>query len=194
MSKRFFIFILSLSSFFLSVYGQIQPILEKEITEGWEFRMVGEKDWHPAKVPGTIVGNLMNLEDVSNRKHPYHGDNEKLYQWVAERDWEFRTYVHIDKKHLTKRARIDIEFESLDLFAEVYINGLRWTHENAFRPLRCYDILHSENIEIRVLFNSTLEKLRQIQSADSIKFPGGERVYARKPQYEFGWDWGPRFV
>ncbi len=200
MKKGFFLFIFFLS-FALNGNAQIFPIIEKEITD-WEFRMVGDSVWKPAKVPGTIIDNFVDLSDLSNPLHPYYGDNEKLYQWIGEKDWEFRSFIDIPIVHYEYlEGHSTMEFECLDLFADVYLNGKKWHHENAFYPLICTnvpldieDLSLAAKIEVKVVFHSTLNTIRQLALSDSLKFPGGERVYARKPQYEFGWDWGPKFI
>lgn len=168
------------------------PIIEQEITD-WEFRMVGDSVWKPAKVPGTIIDNFVDLGDISNPLHPYYGDNEKLYQWIGERDWEFRTTVFIDKDLLNQGYTYDIEFESLDLYADIYINEDHWTHNNAFYPLHIYS-WRNEKLDIRIVFHSTVNTTKKMMESDSLKLPGGERIYARTAQYQFGWDWGPKFV
>jgi beta-mannosidase len=174
-------------------------IIEKEIT-GWEFRMVGDLAWKPARVPGTIIGSLFDLSDMSHPLHPYFGDNEKLYQWVGEKDWEFRTTINVEEPYVG--YMYSLEFGSLDLFADVTINDQQWQHENALYPLFIYKEDEYANprgrlenkMEIRVVFHSTVNKLRELAEQDSLHLPGGERVYGRKAQYEFGWDWGPKFI
>jgi beta-mannosidase len=188
-------------TFFLPQFLWSQQVIEKEITD-WEFRMVGDSVWEKAIVPGTIIDNFVDLSDISNPLHPYYGNNEKLYQWIAEKDWEFRSYIAIQVPHSDYfQGHTEIEFECLDLFADVYINGKKWHHENAFYPLNCApidleveDFAMTAKAEIRVVIHSPLRQLQQFAAADSLKYPGGERVYARKPQYEFGWDWGPQFL
>src|SRR5688572_17085837 len=107
-----------------------QQVIEKEITD-WEFRMVGDSVWKKAKVPGTIIDNFANLNNISDPQHPYYGDNEKLYQWIGEKDWEFRTTIHLPVEYWEKE--FGIQFGSLDLFADIFIND-EWqcNHSNAF--------------------------------------------------------------
>ena len=170
-------------------------IIEKEISI-WEYRMVGDSIWKPAKVPGTVIGNLVDLSDNSNLLHPYYGDNEKLYQWVAEKDWEFRTNFELDSI-LYKGCHFELLFEQLDLFADIYINNeLHCSSNNSFSPLICHvgNLPLSKPIELRILFHSTPDSLKILEQNNLLKLPGGERVFARKPQYEFGWDWAPRFI
>lgn len=167
-------------------------VLEKEITD-WEFRMVGDSFWKNAKVPGTIIDNFVDLSNISNPLHPYYGDNEKLYQWIGEKDWEFRTQINIHEITKDKNYTYKIEFGSLDLFADVYVNGIKYNSNNAFIPFEIPDLRDSV-LNIHVIFHSTQNIVLELQKNDTLQIPGGERVYARTPQHQFGWDWGPRFM
>src|SRR5687767_8420607 len=117
-------------AFFLPHFLWCQPIIEKQITD-WQFRMVGDSVWKKAKVPGTIIDNFIDLSDISNPNHPYYGDNEKLYQWIGEKDWEFRTTIKEQLAPDYLAGYVNMEFGCLDLFADVYINDQPYHHENA---------------------------------------------------------------
>lgn len=183
-----------------------QRIIEKEMND-WEYRMVGDSVWKEAKVPGTIMDNFVDLSYISDPLHPYYGDNEKLYQWVGEQDWEFRTRVVINPSHIGMGYLIT--FGSLDLFADVYVNNhpIHFSDTissiNAFIPFEVPGVLDwysggdgtlTSSLEIRVVFYSTQRILEDLIDKNNLKLPGGERVYGRTAQYQFGWDWGPRFI
>jgi beta-mannosidase len=179
------------------VFGQ--QIIEKEITD-WEFRMVGDSVWKKAKVPGTIIDNFVDLGDISNPQHPYYGDNEKLYQWIGENDWEFKTTVNIEPAY--QESEFSLQFGALDLFAEVYVDGRPHSSQNALKPFNVYSeesywddhAILEDKLDIRIVFRSTIDSLKKMMRLDSLKYPGEERVYGRTAQYQFGWDWGPKFI
>ncbi len=179
--------------FFITPLITYSQIIEKEITD-WEFRMVGDSVWKKAKVPGTIIDNFVDLSDITNPQHPYYGDNEKLYQWIGEKDWEFRTNLHFSTSEINHSPQYVLVFEQLDLFAKVNIDGHIYYHQNAFYPAQCPFIPTHELTPVHITFFSTNNKALQLQNQDSLKLPGGERVYARTPQYQFGWDWGPKYL
>jgi beta-mannosidase len=172
-------------------HGKKEPY-QKEITN-WEFRMAGDSTWKPARVPGTIMDNFVDLKDVSNPLHPYYGDNEKLYQWIGDKDWEFRTSLQIDSLLLAQGYTYNLEFGCLDLFADIWLNDMMWNQANAFMPFTLENLTEPQ-VDIRILFHSTTQTVKKLMEVDSLKLPGGPRVYARTPQYQFGWDWGPTFV
>jgi beta-mannosidase len=187
MKRSFFLFIL-----FIPVFLWSQSIIDKEITD-WEFRMVGDSIWKPAKVPGTIIDNYVDLSDISNPLHPYYGDNEKIYQWIGENDWEFKTSIQIEKDLLDKGFTYDLYFNCLDLFADIYLNDTMYVSNNAFVPFFIRDLTY-RNLNIRIIFHSTINSAQKLRQSNVIKLPGEEKVYTRTAQYQFGWDWGPRFV
>jgi beta-mannosidase len=180
--------------FFLPQFLWSQPVIEKEITD-WEFRMVGDSVWKKAVVPGTIIDNFADLSDISNPLHPYYGGNEKLYQWIGEKDWEFRTSIYIGENKSNGYNSFDLILNGLDLFADITINGRTYGNSNnAFTPIIVHDVVSEDNLNIHILFRSTITMLNRLAKENKLQLPGGNRVYVRKPQYEFGWDWGPSFI
>lgn len=189
MNLKYFIILLTLTQILWS-----QRIIEREITD-WEFRMVGDSVWKNAKVPGTIIDNFVDLNDISNPLHPYYGNNEKLYQWIGEKDWEFRTTINIDDEYLTNGYMRVLEFGCLDVIADIYINGEKYAYHtnNAFVKREIMGLNYSSN-EVKIVFHSTQNSAMNLVEKNTIKLPGGERVFIRTPQYQFGWDWAPKFV
>jgi len=59
----------------------------QSLTGAWKFRKKGGQEWLPAKVPGGVHTDLLELKRIPD---PFVADNEKLVQWVAEEDWEYR--------------------------------------------------------------------------------------------------------
>ena len=54
----------------------------------WIFRQSSENRWEKAKIPGTVHTDLLNLGIIKN---PFFGVNEKKYQWIGEKDWEYES-------------------------------------------------------------------------------------------------------
>ena len=47
--------------------------------------------------------------------------------------------------------------------------------------------------ELRFVFQPTVERAKFLQKNNTYDLPGKESI-CRKPQFHFGWDWGPRFI
>lgn len=86
-------------------------------------------------------------------------------------------------------------FECLDTYAEVYLNGkLAGRAENMFIPHRfeVQQLLKSGENRLEVYFHSAVERTKGCKER-SHAFTG-ERLYTRRIQCTYGWDWTERFV
>ena len=85
----------------------------------WLFREEGSLKWQNAKVPGTVHLDLLANGFIED---PYYRTNDKEQQWIGETNWEYEKTFDIDK-NLLAFDNIDLIFEGLDTYAEVYINS-----------------------------------------------------------------------
>ena len=53
---------------------------------------------------------------------PFFGDNEKDLQWIGEKEWVYRCAFDADDS-LLWHEHILLEFDGLDTYAEVTLNG-----------------------------------------------------------------------
>ena len=165
-----------------------------------------EARWFTAQVPGSIQEDLIAAHRLPD---PMKGINEAPLQWVGLTAWEMRKTLTLDAAQLG-HDRLDLVFDGLDTFAEVFVNGHRViSADNAHRRWRA-DVrrwLHAGANEILVRFASPIRKLQPMVLAEAHPLPGeydsafgdepkGKQTspYIRKPKYQYGWDWGPRIV
>ena len=176
----------------LSITAQAQES-NHLINKGWQFSKQGANKWYPAQVPGTIHTDLFLNKQIPD---PYYRDNEKKLKWIDTENWEYKTSFAADASLLDKK-NIELVFDGLDTYADVYLNGrLILSADNMFRQWRVEvkKILKVKN-ELLIRFYSAKNKVDSI-SKSKLPFvlPDNSRVYARKAQYHFGWDWGPTFI
>jgi len=154
---------------------------------------VYDANWYPASVPGTVHTDLMNNRIIQD---PYSGNNEKHARWVENEDWEYRTSFSVPENIFNKK-HIDIKFEGLDTYAKVYLNdSLIITANNMFRTWKA-DVkrfLKKDSNLLYIYFESAEKKGVAMASKMPYKLPGDEKVFTRKAQYQYGWDWGPRLI
>jgi beta-mannosidase len=165
--------------------------LTKEIK--WQFRKQGDKEWIPATVPGTVHTDLFNNKKIPD---PFFGSNEKEIQWIENENWEYQATFKIDAEIL-KNPHIRLVFEGLDTYAKVYLNdSIIITANNMFRIWKkdVKKYLKQGNNRLYILFESAVNKGKEMAKQLNYTLPGDEKVFVRKAQYQFGWDWGPRFV
>jgi len=199
-----FLLLVCISASAIPIQKQVVPL-----TSGWEFHQLltgpvvqsatpssnDASQWHPAVVPGCVHLDLLRNKLIPD---PFYRDNEAKLQWIENADWEYRTTIQATPALLAQK-NIDLVFEGLDAYAKVYLNDkLVLTADNMFREWRGSvksDLKPGAN-SLRVVFPSPIKAASEIAAND----PWRERThvepktYIRKAAYEYGWDWGPRFV
>ncbi len=171
------------------------------LDHGWQFRQVtagaqdAESGWLPATVPGDV-----HLDLLANKKipDPFSRDNESRLQGIENESFEYRLTFDVAPT-LLARSNVDMVFEGLDGPSQVYLNGVQVLNGiNSFRiwrvPVKAD--LHAGKNQLRVVFLSPVKAAADIAAADpwQPKTKTDPKTYLRKPAYEYGWDWGPRFV
>jgi beta-mannosidase len=168
------------------------------LDHGWQFRQVAgasANGWLPATVPGDV-----HLDLLANKKipDPFFRDNEAKLQWIEKEAWEYQLTFNVTPAMLS-RSHVDLVFDGLDAAAVVSINGVQvLSADNSFRIWRvsAKSHLHAGNNSLNVVFPSPIKAAEQAASSDyfRLKSKTEDKTYVRKAAYEYGWDWGPRFV
>src|ERR1051326_9002586 len=171
------------------------------LNSGWEFRQHAEgpatpqTEWRPAEVPGCIHTDLLRNKLIPD---PFYRENEAALQWIENASWEYRKTFDATPEML-RHGNIDLVFEGLDAYAEVSLNGQPiLTANNMFREWRVplKQQLKPGANELIVVFPSIIKAAEKVAQQDKWHVPArtDDKTYIRKAAYEYGWDWGPRFV
>ncbi|MFV8326279.1 beta-mannosidase [Flavobacterium sp. ZS1P14] len=189
--KGFYWFILiCLANLPLGIYAQNKSVLNS----GWQFRQVGTAKWNAATVPGEVHTDLLNNKLIPD---PFYRDNEKKLQWIEKKNWEYKTSFSVNPSIL-KQKQVELVFDGLDTYADVYLNNqLVLKADNMFRQWRVAvkKYLRPGQNKLTVVFQSAQNKVDSLAKQDlPFVIPDNPRVYVRKAQYHFGWDWGPKFT
>ncbi len=166
---------------------------ELTLNPKWEFRQKGTDTWYLASVPGTVHTDLFANKLIPD---PFFSDNEKKVQWVENEDWEYKSEFTCDKKIISQK-NIELNFEGLDTYAKIYLNKkLILETNNMFRSwlVNIKKEVKEGNNTLLIVFESAVKKGKSLASKLSYTLPGDEKVFTRKAQYQYGWDWGPRLV
>lgn len=139
-------------------------------------------------------------------KEPLEEDNSYFCEWTEDKSWWFKKVFEADSEFLNGDM-IELTLESLDAEADIFLNGWHLGHhKSAFYPFVRNvkkQINEGENV-LLVRLSSGAEyvsdydiagiKKQIITEFDLGRGDRGDRrrVFLRKPQYVFGWDWGPR--
>lgn len=167
--------------------------------EDWEFEY--NLGFYPAKVPGVIHTDLFNNQLI---EHPYRNNNELNLKWIEERNWEYHTTFELTQEFINANAVIELVMEGLDTYATITINNTKvFETDNMFRgyELDIKPYIQSGTNTLHILFESPLNRHQEAIANQSYELPAANETvdfkvspYTRKAAYQFGWDWGPRFV
>ncbi|MDG1477232.1 MAG: glycoside hydrolase family 2 protein [Vicingaceae bacterium] len=166
----------------------------------WQFFHEQTNNWYSATVPGVIHTDLLANNLI---EEPYWKTNEDSLQWIENVDWKYQKTFTITEDQL-QDDNIEIEFEGLDTYAEVKLNGKHIiSANNMFRTwkVEIKPLLKVGENVLEVQFISPINYNKEKYNNYPYKLPSGcetgeTRVssFTRKAAYHFGWDWGPRFV
>ena len=168
----------------------------------WHFRKEANTTWMKATVPGTVHTDLMANNVIPD---PFYRDNEDKVQWVAQENWEYETAFDVDKNTFEKKY-IELVFEGLDTYADVYLNEQKILSANNMFctwivPIRSKagasnPLLKRTNNKLSIHFLSAEKVVDSIAKAalPLVRPCENNRHYVRKAQYNFGWDWGPKLI
>lgn len=172
-----------------------------DVDHGWEFRQIatsGQENasgWLPATVPGDVHLDLLANQKIPD---PFFRDNEAKLQWIEDASWEYRLNFNVTQD-LLDRSNVDLVFDGIDAAAQVFVNGNQVLNaDNMFRIWRVpvKSSLHVGNNVLRVVFPSPIKAAQAVAAGDAFRLQSktADKTYIRKAAYEYGWDWGPRFV
>lgn len=180
-----------------------QQLERTALTEGWQLRAKDQPEASalPTRVPGLVQEELVRSGLLPD---PYYGTHENDVQWVGEKNWQYEYSWDMAELDTTRTYRL--HFEGLDTYADVWLNdSLILRADNMFRSWKVPvgGVLREGMNQLRVEFTAPLAKLQPTiddfpynLNQTSVNDTGTPRLanFARKAQFQFGWDWGLRLV
>ena len=169
---------------------------QQELT--WEFYHPIKKEWYSFGKAGSIQEKLMELGELPD---PFFGDNEKMYQWIEEHEWKFRSTFYLSEKELSAESLV-LNFPNIDTYGEVTINETflgRTT--NFFHPynFEIKDFVKSGKNTVYLTITPPVMYHKSRYESESFHYPAPNDLakikaapLTRKPQFQFGWDWALR--
>jgi len=155
-----------------------------------------DTSWQPASVPGDVHTALVEIKRLSP---PLYNMNVETCQWVKGQEWWYRTTFEAPSGKDDTEARYLLAFDGLDTFATVYLNGVEiGSHQNMFTAAT-FDVTEhlrrGERNTLAVRFDPVAATIGDRPWIDDEWMLGNPvRVWVRKAQCNFGWDWAPQSV
>lgn len=174
-----------------------------DLTGEWEFKATSENfipdelkskllNWNKAKIPGTVHLDLLENGLIQD---PFFETNELKLQWIDKVDWLYRKkfYIDFDFKNFNS---IKLVFDGIDAVGEIKLNSKHIASVNNMfvqYTFEISDLLKKGENEIEILLRSPTFAGKELEKRYGEIFAElvSHRVYLRKAQYSFGWDWGP---
>ncbi len=180
------------------------PKISLELTGKWEFREyplsarrmrdLDSADWLATTVPCSIFNSLIEAGQI--KEGDINANPEKFLP-VSEKPWIYRKIFDAPAE-LLDCGRVDLVFDGLDTITRIWLNGkLIARTNNMFIPFR-FDVtaqLKPLNNVLLVKFEPAVQHAKKLMhrytSFSESDFINPYRVYIRKAQYQFGWDFCP---
>jgi beta-mannosidase len=162
-----------------------------------------QDDWLPCSLPCDVHTPLITANLIPE---PLTENHSFASEWIEDKSWWFKTSFALTKKQLSFQ-RIELFLEALDSEADIFLNGeLIGHHKSSFYPFSLDIKTHAKTGENTLLIRlstgvehfgeDTSEGIKSFTCIEE-NSPQGRRgdrrrIFVRKPQYVFGWDWAPR--
>lgn len=168
-------------------------IIIKSLNGEWDLNAADSGKIIRATVPGCNFLDLLANKEIPD---PFVGTNEKDLAFVGEKDWIYRRKFTVSKEDLCAK-QINLCCDMLDTICDIYINGKKiGSGKNCHiaYSFSVKDYLVAGENEIKIIFYSPVKHVRDMyRDCPTPLNSNGQNgiVHIRKPQYHFGWDWGP---
>ena len=180
-------------SLFISIVQVSAQMVRTLNNENWLFQKKGDVKWLNVTIPGSVHTDLILNKLISD---PFLDLNESKVQWIEKEDWIYKTSFDLTDNEYNAQ-NIQLKFNGLDTYASVFLNGkLILEANNMFRiwEVSTKNLLKKRGNTLEIYFKSSSNEGKRLANLLPYKLPEGERVFTRKAQYQYGWDWGPRLV
>lgn len=158
--------------------------------DGWKLRNLSDNQVVDASVPGDITYDLYQAGQIAD---PYFGDNFKSLDWIAKTDFEYCGVFTLSRE-ACEAEDISVIARGIDTFSDIYVNDqLVCSTNNMFRAYEpnVKHLVHPGENTIRVHMHSTHKEMEKIDTKGYFGVFNIPRLFVRKAQCHFGWDWAP---
>ncbi|MBN2746663.1 MAG: hypothetical protein JXR34_08035 [Bacteroidales bacterium] len=167
-------------------------IIERNLSaEKWTFQQAGKTNQYEAKLPGNVFIDLFNNQLIPD---PFIETNELKVQWVDSLAFIYQVEFYVSDAEFNHDF-VELIFEGIDSYSQIFLNNQRIASTDNMFILWRLDVkpvLRKGLNHLQIHFQPAISKAQFYCQKDSIVRPENQRVYIRKAQYMFGWDWGAK--
>ncbi|WP_124979956.1 beta-mannosidase [Nonlabens xiamenensis] len=194
--NRINIFLLALAAMSISCTQRKELPRQISLNDQWSLFQV--KDGHMVRdsisLPTSVQSDLWESDHIPD---PFVGNNEEKIGWVSQENWRYEKEFAVSKEEL-HRDHIYLQLDGLNTYARVMLNdSLIHQNDNAFTSERIFvkNLLKENNkLTVELLPTTPFEKAEDLSHPYTLPLVNSDnnhRVFTRKGQFEYGWDWGP---
>lgn len=180
------------------------PKTSLDLSGKWEFKQyplsarrmrdLDPSGWLQTSVPASIFNSLIAAGQINQTDI---NANPEKFSWVSEKPWIYKK-VFDAPDELLNCDRVELVFDGLDAITSIWLNNkLIGKTNNMFIPFR-FDVtplLKPRSNVILVKFEPAIQYAKKLMnrytSFAETDHRNPYRVYVRKAQYQFGWDFCP---
>ena len=141
-----------------------------------------------AAVPGCIHTDLKRAGVIGDY---FYRDNAEKIRWIENCDVTYQKQFDVDSVENNEYLR----FEGLDCYCDIYLNNIKiGAADDMFIPheFSAENVLRAGTNLLEVKFRSPIKEVAGRPKRDGAFTT--ERLYTRREQCTYGWDWVTRFV
>ncbi|OPZ09623.1 MAG: Exo-beta-D-glucosaminidase precursor [candidate division BRC1 bacterium ADurb.BinA292] len=187
---------MSKPTFLLNQPWELTHFPQESIDAGEVLAGTAELQWIPASVPGSVVLDMRRAGLVPD---PFVGMNPEEIRPLEYHEWWYRTQFVAPAEFAAPGGRLDLVFEGIDTFADIYLDGeLIGSAANMLIPHRIAlegltpGVPHTLMVRIK----SDQYEVSQKDFDGVVELVGNDpsRVWIRKAGHTHGWDIFPRLL
>ncbi|KAG9230710.1 glycoside hydrolase family 2 protein [Amylocarpus encephaloides] len=177
---------------------------KKALSENWKFRQTTTLNNKTAKelLPVSQFPTVAHIDLLHHGliKDPYLDANELESLWVNDADWEYVTSFwqpEFDESDF----KAELVCEGLDTICTVVLNGTTILEARNMHIEHRVDVTTClspgpNTLELKfknapAFAKAEMKRIGYKGNGTDVHFGGPERLFVRKAQYHWGWDWGP---
>ncbi|CAK7226498.1 hypothetical protein SBRCBS47491_006252 [Sporothrix bragantina] len=178
------------------------------VDQGWKFKQAGRLNNATAStfLPVAQFPTVAHIDLLHHKliPDPYIDDNETKTLWVNDADWTYQTEAVPSIELPSSSSRAVLVFEGLDTVVDVYLNGEHILFSKNMHLAQRVDVTNllrqakgeTSTLELRfraapAFARDEKKRIGYKGNETDVHFGGPERLFLRKAQYHWGWDWGP---
>jgi beta-mannosidase len=170
------------------------------LTGKWNFKEEGADKFLSATVPGEVHLDLLKNNIIDE---PLIGLNAQNLEYLEGKIWIYEKNFTIPKYFKFRKA--ELVFEGIDHIGKIFINEKYLGITNNSFISHCFDVTRflSKDNKIQVMLNDGLNFTPSKDDEKYLPHCGKDkneswkelkRIFLRKPQFYFGWDWTQRLI